>query len=100
MPVLVLNNTDKMYSFFYSGTVCDDWCAGNPTGANVMRPKSTKVTTVDAASCCVKPAVDSVAPSPSGKDLGFESSGLSSSTLNNVHALFCALAVAAAAFLF
>ena len=38
------------------GNACDDWCAGNPTGATVMKSKTTAVATVDAASCCVEPS--------------------------------------------
>ena len=38
------------------GNACDDWCAGNPTGAFTMRSKTTAVATADAASCCFNPA--------------------------------------------
>ena len=51
------------------GTACDDWCTGNPSGATVMRPKTTKVAAVDAASCCVKPTTatpSTTTPSSSG----------------------------------
>ena len=73
------------------GNACDDWCAGNPTGDFEMKPKTTVVAVVDAASCCVKPAT-AATPGPSADG---SLSAANTATIGFAAAVFAAVATVA-----